>query len=127
MNGDREVREQHQGGSRDHGDRHEIGRYIERHRLVEPFGDNGARLHEQQRVAIWRHFRNEIGANEGARTRAVFHNDKLIEKDYDKDVYSGDIGYVDAVDTDTGELIASFGGRSVTGKKSERQSPAPTA
>jgi exodeoxyribonuclease V alpha subunit len=37
-----------------------------------------------------------------------------IENDYDKDVYNGDIGYIDAVDTDAGELTASFDGRSVT-------------
>jgi exodeoxyribonuclease V alpha subunit len=35
-----------------------------------------------------------------------------IENDYDKEVYNGDIGYVD-VDPDAGELIASFDGRSV--------------
>jgi exodeoxyribonuclease V alpha subunit len=37
-----------------------------------------------------------------------------VENDYDKDVYNGDIGFVDDVDTDTGELRASFDGRSVT-------------
>jgi exodeoxyribonuclease V alpha subunit len=37
-----------------------------------------------------------------------------IENDYDKDVYNGDIGYVDDVDTDAGELTASFDGRSVS-------------
>ena len=37
-----------------------------------------------------------------------------IENDYDKDVYNGDIGYIDAVDVDAGELTASFDGRSVT-------------
>ena len=37
-----------------------------------------------------------------------------IENDYDKDVYNGDIGYIDDVDPDAGELIASFDGRSVT-------------
>ncbi len=37
-----------------------------------------------------------------------------IENDYDKDVYNGDIGYVDDVDPDAGELNASFDGRSVT-------------
>ena len=34
-----------------------------------------------------------------------------IENDYDKEVYNGDIGYVDDVDVDAGELIASFDGR----------------
>jgi exodeoxyribonuclease V alpha subunit len=37
-----------------------------------------------------------------------------IENDYDKDVYNGDIGYIDDVDSDTGELTASFDGRAVT-------------
>jgi exodeoxyribonuclease V alpha subunit len=37
-----------------------------------------------------------------------------IENDYDKDVYNGDIGYVDGVDLDAGELIARFDGRAVT-------------
>ena len=37
-----------------------------------------------------------------------------IETDYDKDVYNGDIGYIDDVDPDAGELTASFDGRSVT-------------
>ncbi len=37
-----------------------------------------------------------------------------IENDYDKEVYNGDIGYVDDVDPDEGELTASFDGRPVT-------------
>ena len=37
-----------------------------------------------------------------------------IENDYDKDVYNGDIGYIDDVDPDAGELKASFDGRSVS-------------
>ena len=37
-----------------------------------------------------------------------------IENDYDKEVYNGDIGYIDDVDPDAGELAASFDGRSVT-------------
>src|SRR5690242_136140 len=37
-----------------------------------------------------------------------------IENDYDKEVYNGDIGYIDDVDPDVGELNASFDGRSVT-------------
>src|SRR5580704_260574 len=43
-------------------------------------------------------------------------NDKVmqIENDYDKEVYNGDIGYIDNVDPDTGELTASFDGRTVT-------------
>jgi exodeoxyribonuclease V alpha subunit len=37
-----------------------------------------------------------------------------IENDYEKDVYNGDIGYIDNVDPDDGELTASFDGRAVT-------------
>ncbi len=37
-----------------------------------------------------------------------------IENDYDKDVYNGDIGYIDDVDLELGELTASFDGRAVT-------------
>ncbi len=37
-----------------------------------------------------------------------------IENDYDKEVYNGDIGYIDDVDTDAGEIVASFDGRAVT-------------
>src|ERR1700731_2601347 len=37
-----------------------------------------------------------------------------IENDYDKDVYNGDIGYIDDVDPDAGELTASFDGCTVT-------------
>ena len=36
-----------------------------------------------------------------------------IENDYEK-VYNGDIGTIDDVDSNSGELIASFDGRSVT-------------
>ena len=47
-----------------------------------------------------------------------------IENDYDKEVYNGDIDYLDDVDPDAGELTASFDGRvgpEDTGS-SERQS-----
>jgi len=37
-----------------------------------------------------------------------------IENDYDKEVYNGDIGYIDDVDPDDGELTASFDGRAVS-------------
>jgi exodeoxyribonuclease V alpha subunit len=37
-----------------------------------------------------------------------------IENDYDKDVYNGDIGYIDSVDIDSGELAATFDAHSVT-------------
>jgi exodeoxyribonuclease V alpha subunit len=37
-----------------------------------------------------------------------------IENDYDKEVYNGDIGYIEDVDPEVGELAVSFDGRSVT-------------
>ncbi|ARJ70359.1 ATP-dependent RecD-like DNA helicase [Paracoccus contaminans] len=37
-----------------------------------------------------------------------------IENDYDKDVYNGDIGMIDDVDLDEGELSVDFDGRAVT-------------
>jgi hypothetical protein len=37
-----------------------------------------------------------------------------IENDYDKEVYNGDIGYIDDVDPNAGEVVARFDGRSVT-------------
>jgi exodeoxyribonuclease V alpha subunit len=37
-----------------------------------------------------------------------------IDNDYDKEVYNGDIGYVDDVEPNVGEIVASFDGRSVT-------------
>src|SRR5580693_7470278 len=36
-----------------------------------------------------------------------------IENDYDKEVYNGDIGYIEEVDSDAGELVAKFDGRFV--------------
>jgi exodeoxyribonuclease V alpha subunit len=42
--------------------------------------------------------------------------DKVMqtENDYDKEVYNGDIGYIDDVDPDAGEIVASFDDRIVT-------------
>jgi exodeoxyribonuclease V alpha subunit len=37
-----------------------------------------------------------------------------IENDYDKEVYNGDIGFIEEVDSDAGELVANFDGRFVT-------------
>ncbi len=37
-----------------------------------------------------------------------------IENDYDKDVYNGDIGTVEDVDLDEGEVVVDFDGRTVT-------------
>jgi exodeoxyribonuclease V alpha subunit len=37
-----------------------------------------------------------------------------IESDYDKEVFNGDIGYVESLDLAEGELAVSFDGRSVT-------------
>ena len=37
-----------------------------------------------------------------------------IENDYDKEVYNGDIGYVEDVDPEAGKLTIEFDGRAVT-------------
>lgn len=37
-----------------------------------------------------------------------------IENDYDREVYNGDIGFIEDVDPEAGELFASFDGRAVT-------------
>jgi exodeoxyribonuclease V alpha subunit len=37
-----------------------------------------------------------------------------IENDYDKQVYNGDVGYIDDVDPNAGEIVMSFDGRPVT-------------
>jgi exodeoxyribonuclease V alpha subunit len=37
-----------------------------------------------------------------------------VENDYDKDVYNGDIGTIEDVDTDEGEVAVDFDGRTVT-------------
>ena len=37
-----------------------------------------------------------------------------IENDYDKEVYNGDIGYVDAIDLELGEMTIAFDGRPVS-------------
>jgi exodeoxyribonuclease V alpha subunit len=37
-----------------------------------------------------------------------------VENDYDKEVYNGDIGYIDDVDPEAGEVVVSFDGRAVT-------------
>jgi exodeoxyribonuclease V alpha subunit len=47
-------------------------------------------------------------------TFAVGDKVMQIENDYDKEVYNGDIGYVEKVDLEEGELAATFDGRSVT-------------
>ena len=60
---------------------------------------------------------NPAGARKVERFGWTFApGDKImqIENDYDKEVYNGDIGYIDDVDPDAGELTASFDGRGVT-------------
>jgi exodeoxyribonuclease V alpha subunit len=37
-----------------------------------------------------------------------------IKNDCDKEVYNGDIGYIDDVDPGGGEIVARFDGRTVT-------------
>jgi exodeoxyribonuclease V alpha subunit len=60
---------------------------------------------------------NAVGENKVERFGSTFApGDKVmqIENDYDKEVYNGDIGYVEGVDPTEGELTASFDGRTVT-------------
>jgi exodeoxyribonuclease V alpha subunit len=54
----------------------------------------------------------------------VCAGDKImqIENDYAKEVYNGDVGYIDDVDPEAGELKASFDGRSV-GMEARRSEP----
>jgi exodeoxyribonuclease V alpha subunit len=33
-----------------------------------------------------------------------------IENDYDKEIYNGDIGTIDDIDSNAGEIVASFDG-----------------
>ena len=47
-------------------------------------------------------------------TFAVGDKVMQIENDYDKEVYNGDIGYIEGLDSDAGELTVSVDGRSVT-------------
>ena len=37
--------------------------------------------------------------------------DKVTENDYDKDFFNGDIGFIDEVNPNAGEVVASFDGR----------------
>ena len=60
---------------------------------------------------------NPPGENKVERFGSTFSpGDKVmqIENDYDKEVYNGDIGYVEGVDVNEGELTASFDGRTVS-------------
>lgn len=59
---------------------------------------------------------NPAGENKIERFGSTFAaGDKVmqIENDYDKEVYNGDIGYIDSLDLVDGELSVSFDGRTV--------------
>jgi exodeoxyribonuclease V alpha subunit len=47
-------------------------------------------------------------------TFAVGDKVMQIENDYDKEVYNGDVGFVEAIDLDAGEMAIGFDGRSVS-------------
>jgi exodeoxyribonuclease V alpha subunit len=47
-------------------------------------------------------------------TFAVGDKVMQIENDYDKEVYNGDIGFVESIDLDEGEMLINFEGRSVS-------------
>jgi exodeoxyribonuclease V alpha subunit len=60
---------------------------------------------------------NPAGENKVERFGWTFApGDKVmqVENDYDKDVYNGDIGMIEGVDLDEGEVAIDFDGRSVT-------------
>ena len=48
-----------------------------------------------------------------------------IKNDYDKEVYNRDIGYINDVDPNAGEIVASFDGRSVSYRFGELDMLAP--
>src|ERR1700726_1280618 len=50
-----------------------------------------------------------------------------IQNDYDKEVYNGDMGYVDEVDLEDGELVASFDGRAAGYAFGERDTLVPAS
>ena len=47
-------------------------------------------------------------------TYAVGDKVMQVENDYDKEVYNGDVGFVKAIDLETGEMVIDFDGRSVS-------------
>lgn len=47
-------------------------------------------------------------------TLAIGDKVMQIENDYDKEVYNGDVGFVEAIDLDAGEMAIGFDGRSVS-------------
>jgi exodeoxyribonuclease V alpha subunit len=77
------------------------------------FGGVGARtLNLELQAAL-----NPAGERKVERFGCTFGpGDKVmqVENDYDKEVYNGDIGFVEDVDSDAGELTARFDGRLVT-------------
>ena len=71
---------------------------------------------------------NPSGDNKIERFGSTFApGDKVmqIENDYDKEVYNGDIGYVESLDLAEGELTVSFDGRLVTYMFGELDTPVP--
>jgi exodeoxyribonuclease V alpha subunit len=47
-------------------------------------------------------------------TYAVGDKVMQVENDYDKEVYNGDVGFVKAINLETGEIVIDFDGRSVS-------------
>ena len=50
----------------------------------------------------------------GRTTYAVGDKVMQVENDYDKEVYNGDVGFVEAINLETGEIVIDFDGRSVS-------------
>ena len=58
--------------------------------------------------------RLEPGIEKFGTTFAIGDKVMQVENDYDKEVYNGDVGYVEAIDVDEGEMSINFDGRSVS-------------
>jgi hypothetical protein len=74
------MSDQHVGEVIDLRDAHEIAQRIERHAAqMRRAGDRGARRAEQ-RIAVGRGLRHELGRDHAGRTRAVVHDELLAER-----------------------------------------------
>jgi exodeoxyribonuclease V alpha subunit len=58
--------------------------------------------------------REEPNVEKFGTTFAIGDKVMQIENDYDKEIYNGDVGYVEAIDLELGEMTIAFDGRPVT-------------
>ena len=73
------MRKQYKRLSRDQRNRCEIFGHIVRYRLIQPLRQNRARLHQQQRMSVGSCLGDQIGTDHGPGTRAIFHDDRLLQ------------------------------------------------